>query len=265
MLTTYLDRTNKLIQYPIPNPALISSADLTGFVNEARGQTAGEGECVRVMGTISTVIGQRAYNFSAINLGTPSLTGAQGAIHVRTLHYGVATGQKRVTSRNWEWFSLYAMNNPLPVNGPPQTWAQYGQGSAGIGAITGIGTGTMSSGSLYLDPPPDAIYTLYLDAVCYPIALAADTDVEAIPYLWSDAVPYYAAFLALDSFQTEARSQDANRRFQQYQQFVQRARQFSNPDVLRWQYQQSNDPARVLRYGISPKSGGGQNASGGGG
>jgi hypothetical protein len=257
VLSGYLTRTNQLLQYPVATPPLYATADLTSWINEARGQTAGEGECIRVMGTIATVIGQRAYNFSAINLGIPSLTGAQGAIHVRTLHYGVASGQKRVTSRNWEWFSLYCLNNPIPVPSFPKTWSQYGQGSAGIGSITNVGAGTLSSGSFYIDPPPDAIYTLYLDCVAYPIALAADTDVEAIPYLWTDAVPYYAAFLALDSSQSGQRRADAQRRFEQYQQFVARARQFANPDVLKWQYQQSKDPAMLAKYGLKPNAGAG--------
>lgn len=264
MLTAYLTRTQQLLQYPVAGQQLYSTADLTSWINEARGQTAGEGECIRVMGTLSTVVGQQSYNFSAINTGVAATNGVQGTIHVRTLHYGVASGQKRVTSRNWEWFSLYQLNNPVPASGPPTTWAQYGQGSAGIGSITGVGAGTLSSGSFYLYPIPDLAYTIYMDCVCYPQALAADTDVEAIPYLWTDAVPYYAAFLALDSSQTEARAQDAQRRFQQYSQFVQRARAFANPAVLPWQYQQSTDPARMAKYGLRQAPSGGAGPQGGG-
>ena len=252
VLTTYINRTNALLQYPVSGQQLYSTADITTWVNQARAQAAGDGVCIRVMVTISTVVGQQAYNFSSVNLGTPSVTGVEGIIHARTLHFGVASGQKRVTSRNWEWFSLYMLNNPVPASGPPTTWAQYSQGGAGIGSITGIGTGTMSSGSFYLYPVPDQVYTLYLDAACYPISLAADTDPEALPFLFTDAIPYYSAYLALDSSQTEARAQDAQRRFQQYQLYMQRARQFANPDVLTWQYQRSQDPARMAKYGQRP-------------
>jgi hypothetical protein len=177
-------------------------------------------------------------------------TGAQGVIHVRRITYNVASGQKMVYSRGWEYFDQFFLNNPVPQNGPPSEWSQYGQGSSGQGSITGQGAGTMSSGSFYLDPPPDLIYTLNCDCVCYPIALAADTDVEAIPYIFTDAVPYFSAYLALLSAQTSARQADAERIFGYYTTFVERARRFSNPSVLRGQYQQSPDPTRANKLGL---------------
>ncbi len=112
----------------------------------------------------------------------------------------------------------------------------------------------MSSGSFYLDPPPDLVYTLNCDCVCYPIALAADIDVEAIPYLFTDAVPYFAAYLALLSSQTSARQADAERLFGYYQTFVKRARQASNPSVNRTSYEQSQDPTMMSKLGMKPAS-----------
>lgn len=248
MLATYLTRTNQLLQYPSASPALYPSSDLTGWINEARGQVAGEAECIRVIGTLAAVIGQRNYNFSAINIGTPSVTGAQGVIHVRRITRNTSGGQQYLYPRSWPWFDLfYLSNGAAPVNGPPVRWSQYGQGSSGVGSITGIGSGTMASGSFYLDPPPDAAYTLTCDCVCYPIALAADTDVEAIPFLWTDAVPYFAAYLALSSSQSGQRIADAQRRLDQYTTFVQRARQFANPSVNRYLYSQSADPVQTAK------------------
>jgi hypothetical protein len=232
---------------------LYSTANLTLWVNIARGQVAGESEAIRVIGTVPTIIGQRNYNFSSINIGTPSVTGAQGAIHVRRINYGVASGQKWVVPRSWEWFDQFGLNNPVPVNGPPKMWAQLGQGSAGLGSITGIGTGSMSSGSFYIDPPPDAIYTLYCDVACYPQALAADTDVEALPYLWTDAVPFFAAYYAFLSSQTSARQADAERMMTHYRTFVDRARQAANPSVLRPQYEQAADPVQAAKLGMQQK------------
>jgi hypothetical protein len=128
-------------------------------------------------------------------------------------------------------------------------WSQFAQGTA-PGS-----TGATGGGSFYLSPPPDQVYTLYLDCVCYPIALASDSTVEAIPYLWTDAVPYYAAYLALLASQTNARMEDAERYFNMYSLFVERARKFSNPSVGRWQYSQSADPAQAAKMGV--KIGGG--------
>jgi hypothetical protein len=108
----------------------------------------------------------------------------------------------------------------------------------------------MSSGSFYIDPISDLAYTLNCDCVCYPIALVADTDVEAIPFLWTDAIPYFSAYLALLSAQTSARQADAERVFSYYTTFVQRARRFSNPSVNRGIYQQEPDPTRINKLGL---------------
>lgn len=250
MLTFYETQTQGLLQNPSSPTTLFSKADLDRWINIARGQIAGEAECIRVIGTVSTVIAQRNYNFSAINIGVPATTGAQGAINVRRINYNVGQGQKWFTPRAWPYFDLYHLNNPVPVNGPPTSWAQYGQGSAGIGSITGIGTGTMSSGSFYIDPPPDLVYVLNCDCVCYPIALAADTDVEALPYLWTDAVPFLAAYWAYLSAQMGSRQADADRMWGYYAEFSQRARRAANPSVGRTMYEQAQDPTLMAKLGL---------------
>lgn len=238
MLTTYLLRTQRLLQNPPAPVTLYSSTDLTDYINQARGQLAGESESIRVLATVSTVIGQRNYNFTALNVS--STVGVQGPIHVRRIAYLIASGQRWFTPRSWPWFDLYHLNNPVPQSGPPSTWAQYGQGV---------------SGSFYIDPPPDISYVLSCDTVCYPIPLVDDTTVEAIPFLWTDAVPYFAAYLALLSAQAPARQADANRMFERYTEFVARARRFANPSVNRHQYEQSPDPAAASKLGLSQKAG----------
>lgn len=255
MLTTYLARTTQLLQNPSASTTLYATADLTSWINQARGQLSGEAECCRVLGTVSTVISQRPYNFSSINTGVVATTGIQSVIHVRDALYAVASGMQKMTARAWEWYLQFHLNNPVPDSGPPEDWAQFSQGSAGTGSITGIGAGSMSSGSLYIDPLPDQIYVLTLDCVGYPQALAADTDVEAIPYPFSDAVPYFAAYLALLSAQTSARMADAERMFGYYQTFLQRARAFSNPSVLRSNYAQAIDQTTINKLGLQTKTG----------
>ena len=53
------------------------------------------------------------------------------------------------------------------------------------------------------------------------------TTPEAIPYLWTDAVPFFAAYYALLSAQAGQRQGDADRMFARYQEFTNRARRFS--------------------------------------
>ena len=255
MLLAYQTQTQRLLQNPGAPISLYSLTDITSYVNTARGQLAGEARCVRVLGTIPTVVGQRNYNFSSIALGTPSVTGVQGVIHIRSIRYAVAQGFKTLMPRAWPWFEFYHLNNPLPPSGAPVIWSQYGQGSAGLGSITGEGSGLMGTGSFYINPIPDMVYTLTCDCVCYPIALVADTDFEAIPYLWTDAVPFYAAYYALLSAQTSARMADGERYYQYYTQFVQRARDASTPDVLRYEYEQVPDPTALNQMGL-PQGGG---------
>ena len=182
------------------------------------------------MGTISLTEGTISYPFTSISLGGAS--GVSGVVNVRQMWYSVASGKARVTSRPWEWFSLYNLNNPVPNPGAPQTWAQFGQGASAQSSPNPI-----NGGSLYVDPPPDTSYTAYVDCVCFPAALASDSDPEAIPYLWTDSVPYFAAYLALLSAQSGARDTQASRMLQLYQQFVSRARQMATPSILPGDYE----------------------------
>lgn len=258
MLTNYQNLTAQLLQNPAAPSSLYPTANLTNYINIARGQIAGEGQCIRRIGTVSSVVAQRNYNFSSISF---SDTSVQGAIDMNWLMYGVGTGQKWVNNKPWAWFSLYGLNNPAPTNGPPIQWAQYGQGSAGTGSITGVGTGSMSSGNFYVDPPPDLVYTLYCECVCYPIALALDSDAEALPYLWTDAVPFYAAWLALMASQTSTRLDQAQRLYQLFEQFMTRARRAANAPSNTFNYEQSGDPTMQGKLGIRGASAG---ANGGG-
>lgn len=258
MLDRYLSETQQLLQNPQAPSSLYSESDLTSYINRARGQVAGESEAIRKIGTIDTVVDQRPYDFSSIDLGVKATTGIEGAINIRRIAYAVGTGQRWMTPRNWEWFDIYCLNTPVPTAGIPKTWAQYGQGAAPGDSGSGAG------GSFYIDPPPDIVYTLSCDCVCWPQDLAEDVDVEAIPFLWTAAVPYFAAYLALLSAQANARMADAERYFNLYTMFMNRARQFSNPSVLRTQYAQSVDPTQLNKLGLRPSAPQGQNNDGGG-
>lgn len=243
MLNTYLLRTQQLLQNPPAPSNLYATGDLTSYINVARGQLAGESKCIRAIGTISTVASQRSYNFSGVSVS--SVPGVAGVINIRSIQFGIADGQKWVNARGWTWFNYYHLNNPEPQKGQPATWSQLGQGV---------------SGTFYLDPIPDTIYPLFCDVIGYPIPLVDDTTVEAIPYLWTDAVPYFAAYLAYLSAQSPARQNDAARMFEHYQTFVERGRQAATPDVGSTMYPQNRDPAQLSKLGLSPK----QSAQGGG-
>ena len=228
-LNAYILRTQQLLQYPAPASGLYSATDITSWINQARGQLAADGECVRAIGTISTTAGQPNYLFSAISFSNSAIA---GPLYVRRITYSVGDGQQMLDNSSWEWFDQFYLNRVEPKSGEPRVWAQYAQGS---------------TGSFYIDPQPDQVYTLNCDCNCYPIALVDDTTVEVIPYLWTDAVPYYAAYLALLSAQTGDREAEAQRMFQLYQTFVARARGGANPPVNRYLYEQAPDPAQAAK------------------
>jgi hypothetical protein len=234
--------------------SLYSDVDLTRWINTARGQIAGEGECIRKIGTVSTVIGQRPYNFSAINLGVSSATGIQGVINIGSISYAVGSGELWMTPRPWPWFTLYELNNAAPQSGPPRTWAQFGQGAA----PSGVANTSINGGSFYVSPLPDDAYQLNCNSVCYPIPLVDDTTAEALPYLWTDAVPFFAAYFALMSAQTNARMADAAAMYKgHYNEFMSRARKQTTPDVNGWMYRQAGDPAQAVKMGAAKGGAGG--------
>lgn len=250
MLSSYLARTQMLLQNPQATTALYSDADLTLWINIARGQLAGEAECVRVIGTISTVVDQLPYAFSAINTGVAATNGIEGVINVGQMWYTVGSGRKWVAPKPWPWFSLYVYNNPVPQGSEPKQWSQFGQGAAPGSS------GAFSGGSFYINQP-DIVYSLELDCICYPAALADDNDPECIPYQFTDAVPFFAAYYALLSSQNNARMSDAEHYYNHYQTFVERARKQSNPSMNRWMYSQAGDPAQAAKMQVQPRGGAG--------
>lgn len=283
MLDYYLQATANLLQNPAATNALYSTADLTLWINTARGQLAGEGQCIRFYTALNVIQGQRQCLFSAIAPLAPGVAGiinvrtvwrtipsnitpanltviwhtASGAVMNWTTASGAAmvwsipdtvvtfSGQVWMTPRPFEWFSIYELNNAAPQQGPPQRWAQLGQGASSAPY------GATQSGDLWISPEPDGPYTLSMDVVGYPMALVDDTTPEALPFMWTDAVPYFAAYLALMSAQSPARQSDAQRMLALYTEFVARARRFATPGVLPGNMPQQPDPFAAGRFGLA--------------
>jgi hypothetical protein len=247
MLTAYQTATQNLLQNPTAPAPLYNLATLTGYINSARSQLAGESKAVRFMGSLALSIGVNAYPFSSITLTGAGAAGIAGVLDVETLWYQVGQGMKWLRPRPWPWFARYELSNPVPPSGPPTVWSQFGQGAAGQASPNPVG-----GGSLYISPLPDYTYTVPVDAVCYPVPLVDDTTPEAIPFLWTDAVPYFAAYLALMSAQTNARMEAAKAMYGLYEEFVKRARRAATPMVLPGIYPQNPNPARANQLGVSP-------------
>lgn len=242
MLTAYLNQVQALLQNPPANSTLYSPASLTAFINQARGQVAGDGECIRPpqgLFPLTLTAGTRNYSFSLIDVSSAS--GVAGVFNVRQVLITVANGYAWVRPRPWEWFTFYRLNNPVPTPAQTNEWAQLGQGE---------------TGTLWVDPIPDMAYQLNIDAACVPIPLVDDTTPEAIPYPWTDCVQYFATYLALLASQVPARQADGDRMLQRYAEFLGRARRYSTPSVLSSQYPQNQSPVRQNQLGLTLPKGG---------
>lgn len=205
MLNAYLAEVNNLIQAPSSPVPLITSTQLTIYINRARQQLAADAECVRMFGNLSTAIGVPSYLLSAV---VPPVSSVFYPLSV----YAIRSGLMPLDFRPWPWFVQYSIGNGQ--SGDPKTAAQQGQGTAG---------------ELWLNPIPIAVVLLQVDASWIPINLVDDTTVEAIPYPWTDAVPFYAAWLALLQLQ---RPGDADVMFARYKLLAVRGRQITTPSEL---------------------------------
>lgn len=233
-LTNYLILTRALLQSPSSPIPLIPDATLTLYINNSRLQVAAQGACVRQYLDLALVTGARQYAFSALS-GMAS--GVTRIYHVRQLWYQIpgTVGTVWVSSRPFEYFALFSgLNTPVPPSGVPEVWAQFGQGS---------------SGNLFVDPLPDMDYPCKVDAIGVPIALVDDTTPEAIPEIWTLAVPFYAAWYAFQSMQ---RQSDADMMLKRFQEQMALARNAANPDLLMENWSHAPDPMAANRLGASP-------------
>lgn len=236
MLNTYISQTQQLLQSPPAPATLYAVSDITSWVNRARLQIAGESQSIRGYLSLAVSGAAQQYAFSAISLANAP-AGSAGVFSIAQISYALGAGAAFVRPRPWPWFNQYHLMDPAAVAGPPAVWAQLGQGT---------------SGTIWLNLLDNA-YTLNIDAVIEPAALASDSDPEALPYPWTECVPFFAAYYAYLSAQ---RQQDADAMFQEYQRFVTRARNISTPAVLSGLYPQNPDVTRQNKLAL----GGGQQA-----
>lgn len=234
MLTSYETITSALLQAPSSPIPLIPTATIDTYINEARQQVAAQGVCIRNYADLTLVIGQQQYNFSTI---TGLATGVAGVFNVRQLWRQNAGGYKWLISRPFEFFGLYALNSPVPANGQPSQWSQFGQGT---------------SGNIFVNPAPDFGYACKVDALCTPIDLVDNTTAEAIPPIWTLAVPFYAAWIGFQSLQ---RSSDADKMLERFTQQMAFARNAADPNLLPENWAQSPDQMQANRLGIQQKAG----------
>jgi len=233
MLNSYLQTTRRIAMNDQVFAKVID-ADLRDWINIARGQVAGESECIRVYATLAVSPPTQQYPFSAVAFPAGT-TGVANVQLVRGITWQVADGAKVVYSREWEWLNRFYIATPIPQAGPPKYWAQFGQGT---------------QGTIFINLP-DTAYTLNLDTACLPSPLVTDADPEAVPKLWTDAVPYYADYMGYLQHQVK---DAADKMMELYQTFMARARAAATPSQLPHQFAGTPDPTLANKLGISQRA-----------
>lgn len=189
-----------------------TTGNLTTFINDARVQIAGASESIRTLAAIQLTAGVQNYSYTAFAVPPP--TGAAGVLALRKGRVLNGGDWQEIISREWEVFFSYQLTGSnAGRTGVPSVFAEQTPGVAG---------------TFYVNPIPDVTYQAQFDVVAYPIPLASDVDPEIIPYPWTEAIQYFAAYLAYLSRQREA---DADAMFQRYQMFEMRGTQMATPTV----------------------------------
>ncbi len=202
--------------------AKFNDFDLLDWINIARNQIAAEGEAIHRVGFSNTAIGTSEYDIGAIPIANNVGVGEPVAARM------IAVNNVLLSPRSWEWMFEYYIA-PGAANGVSVDWGQLVQGTGG---------------SIYLGPPPSGVWPMIVDVVCLPLAIATDADPEALPYPFTDAIPYFAAYMAL---LTVGDFDTADKMFALYERFITRARALSTPTVLPDQYWGSEGARRAAR------------------
>ena len=131
-----------------------------------------------------TVAGQESYTFGSFsNLILGSQSGAASILAVRNV--SISWGSMKPTMRYFEWgaFQAYLRSYNIGSQGFPRVWSQFGRGTNGL---------------IQLWPIPTQAAQMDLDCICLPqdLDLQSEAGLEAIPYPFTNAVPYKAAEVA---------------------------------------------------------------------
>lgn len=210
MLNAYLTQTQLLLKDP--NNQFYNTSNLTSWINIGRNTIATQSECLISNGSISTVNGTQSYGMAAI---VPPSAGLSSAINVRSIRSVVGGQGAILEGRSWQYFlNFYLTGSNTIATGVPTLWAMQNQGSQGTIWFWAIPNGTVN---------------MVVEASWVPVALTSDSTPEALSYPWTDAVPYFAAYLGLTYAQ---RTADAKRMLDLFNAFMVAARVGVTPETV---------------------------------
>lgn len=151
--------------------AFFTDQQLTGYINQARYRLARDSGCLRQLQTDTALQNQEVYTFATL---------ANGNNTFDVLNINLIWGNTRVPLRYLPWTQF---------NAELRFWQNY-VGRPIAFSVYGI------ANSYYISPVPDQNYTMELDTIVKPAAMANNTDVDTIPDIFTSPVSFYACHLA---------------------------------------------------------------------
>lgn len=187
-----------------------TAANTTIQAIDPTGAGSGATFTATLQGVNLTTVGQEIYPFSSLITAAQQInSGVLQIMGVISIAVSWGSMKPMLDRRTWTDFQAMFRAWTAGFSGQPAVWAQYGQGV---------------NGSVYLCPIPSEVLNMDWDVWCIPIALVTDGTAEALPYPWTDAVQYYAAYLAYSNSQ---RGDDAKVMMEMYTKQMKRARAMS--------------------------------------
>jgi hypothetical protein len=168
-LNDYITETRRLLHDV--NGNFWTNAELTDYINDARGHTVQDSGCRRVLQNFTLTVGDETIDY----LDLP-----QGNNTIDVLNINLYWGDSRWPMYYMAWTDF---------NAQLRFWQNYNGRPIGF-SIYGAKT-------IYIGPKPDQVYEIELDTVVLPSPLVtgsqSDTDIQSPFY---EAVAYYAAHKA---------------------------------------------------------------------
>lgn len=192
----------------------------TGYVNTptvsfSGGGGTGAAATATLQSRMTTMANQEVYDFSTANAiltsQNPAIASVLG-VQTVAVSWGATFPVMRVIP--FSAMQAYLRSVNLMAQNFPAVAAQYGQGL---------------SGSIYLYPIPAQLSEMRWDCYCLPVDLTSDATPDAIPYPWTECVPFLACYYA---YMNAQRRDDANMMLKEYYRLAANGRTRATPAIV---------------------------------
>ena len=210
------------------NNLFTSLFKLTRYINEARDQVAMDSGCLRVLASGQAPFGAQAQAGSAVPGGAVpgqppvngffTIAGQEKYPYSYANQYVVAqnagvrgvgdvtqvavswggSARPALTWMPWDELQAYARSYNVGVFSWPMAWSNRGSGE---------------NGEVWLWPTPSTASEMEWDCLCLPKPLYNNDDYEPIPTTYQRGVKFWAASLAFEASNREARAQRMQQRY----------------------------------------------------